>query len=132
MATVAPAAPPVAPVLPAKEDQPQPAASPEPQGKAKRRAERTRQLELRRDETLRTAQDQQRREEQEAAEAAKKRAEQEESARREAPKPVDPRAAWQQECSEVSVFQRVFCVEKARWRHCEGKWDTTPECATNR
>ena len=42
--------------------------------------------------------------------------------------PNDPFA----ECRKITkYFERVFCEEKARFRLCQGKWGTTPECPSN-
>jgi hypothetical protein len=42
--------------------------------------------------------------------------------------PNDPFA----ECRKIAkYFERVFCEEKARFRLCQGKWGTTPECPSN-
>lgn len=48
------------------------------------------------------------------------------------PKPLaeanDPFA----ECRKISkYFERVICEEKARFKFCQGKWGTTPECPSN-
>jgi hypothetical protein len=36
------------------------------------------------------------------------------------------------ECRKMSkYFERVICEEKARFKFCQGKWGTTPECPSN-
>lgn len=36
------------------------------------------------------------------------------------------------ECRKITkYFERVFCEEKARFKLCQGKWGTTPECPSN-
>lgn len=34
-------------------------------------------------------------------------------------------------CREASVFSRIVCIEKARWKHCPGHWGTIDECPSN-
>ena len=31
-------------------------------------------------------------------------------------------------CSQKPFFSRVYCAERARWRHCPGHWGTVDEC----
>jgi serine/threonine protein kinase len=31
-------------------------------------------------------------------------------------------------CEAESVFSRVVCIEKARWKHCPGHWGEIPDC----
>lgn len=35
-------------------------------------------------------------------------------------------------CREESVFTRIVCIEKARWKHCPGHWGTIDECPSNK
>ena len=35
-------------------------------------------------------------------------------------------------CREESVFSRIVCIEKARWKHCPGHWGTIDECPSNK
>ena len=51
-----------------------------------------------------------------------------------APAAKDWQAALQADlkaCAAESVFTRVVCIEKARWRHCSGHWGTTADCPSN-
>ncbi|MDO9597969.1 MAG: zinc ribbon domain-containing protein [Azoarcus sp.] len=32
-------------------------------------------------------------------------------------------------CSQLGFFARISCREKARWKYCNDRWDTVPECA---
>ncbi|MBL0167926.1 MAG: serine/threonine protein kinase [Propionivibrio sp.] len=34
-------------------------------------------------------------------------------------------------CREESVFSRIVCIEKARWKHCPGHWGTIDDCPSN-
>lgn len=31
-------------------------------------------------------------------------------------------------CSQKPLFSRVYCTERARWKHCPGHWGTVDEC----
>lgn len=33
-------------------------------------------------------------------------------------------------CGQLSFFACIPCREKARWRYCNERWNTVPECAT--
>jgi hypothetical protein len=34
-------------------------------------------------------------------------------------------------CDALSVFKKVICVEKARWKHCPGHWGTIDDCPSS-
>jgi serine/threonine protein kinase len=34
-------------------------------------------------------------------------------------------------CDELSVFKKVVCIEKARWKHCPGHWGTIDDCPSS-
>ena len=34
-------------------------------------------------------------------------------------------------CREESIFSRIGCIEKARWKHCPGHWGTIDDCPSN-
>ena len=31
-------------------------------------------------------------------------------------------------CEQKTFFQRIYCLEKARWKHCPGHWGSVEEC----
>ena len=35
-------------------------------------------------------------------------------------------------CREGSVFTRIVCIEKARWKHCPGHWGTIDDCPSSK
>jgi eukaryotic-like serine/threonine-protein kinase len=35
-------------------------------------------------------------------------------------------------CEAESVFSRVVCIEKARWKHCPGHWGEVADCPSNK
>ena len=34
-------------------------------------------------------------------------------------------------CDALSVFNKVVCIEKARWKHCPGHWGTIDDCPSS-
>jgi serine/threonine-protein kinase len=34
-------------------------------------------------------------------------------------------------CNEKSVFSKIMCIEKARWKHCPGHWGTIDDCPSS-
>jgi hypothetical protein len=31
-------------------------------------------------------------------------------------------------CDSLSFFEKVMCREKARWKYCDGRWNSVSEC----
>jgi serine/threonine-protein kinase len=53
-------------------------------------------------------------------------------------KPASAQTSWRtalnadlKACSEQSVFSRIVCIEKARWKHCPGHWGTIDDCPSS-